>query len=96
MKTLANDNSDLREQLDKVRGQLVETRRAAKSGPGTDDVSSKVGEGEIAKKGAEREQSGKGGSCDGEKVDVYRAQIKDLQKRIAQLQEVTELSIRQN
>ena len=86
---LAAENSDLREQLDRVRGQLVKARNATKTATVKDSCHGKgrVSGGEGGKGGGEREV-GRGDSGEGGKVEVYRAQIKDLNKRLAQLEEV--------
>lgn len=79
---LAADNSDLREQLERVRGQLVEARNAAKTTT-LAAVTSQSHEEE-----RERREDNSNDSSEAGKMDVYKAQIKDLNKRLAQLQEV--------
>lgn len=79
---LAADNSDLREQLERVRGQLVEARNATK----TTTMAAATSKGN-EEEGVKREDNSNDSSENG-KTEVYRAQIKDLNKRLAQLQEV--------
>ena len=79
---LAADNSDLREQLERVRGQLVEARNAAKTTT-LAAVTSQSHEEE-----REKREDNSNDSSEAGKMDVYKAQIKDLNKRLAQLQEV--------
>ena len=86
---LATENSDLRDQLKRVKGQLVEAQNRNKTpsknkSQHTQDIS-------VGDKGGGREGEGEGVNGDageGGKVDLYKAQIKDLNKRLTQLQEV--------
>lgn len=95
MRGMANDNSDLREQLDKVRGQLVEARKATKSSPGRNDDPTGAEEEEMKEKGGETNKNTKNiyYSSGEEGVEVHKAQIKDLEKLITQLQEVRTQSL---
>lgn len=79
---LAADNSDLREQLERVRGQLVEARNATK----TTTMAAATSKGNEEERGKREDNSND--SSENGKTEVYRAQIKDLNKRLAQLQEV--------
>lgn len=85
---LAADNSDLREQLERVRGQLVQTHNTTKTATVTAPM--KDGNQGTSNKGEEGKKEGQEGdnSGDGGKIEVYKAQVKDLNKRLAQLQEV--------
>ena len=89
MQGLAADNSDLREQLERLRGQLVEARKAAKSTQSRDDGPSKGGtkveEGKEAGDGSDPREDA---SSEAGKLDMYKAQLKDLNRRVAKLQEV--------
>ena len=89
-KGLAADNSDLRDQLKRVRGQLVEAQKNAKA-PSKNESPQEQNIGSRNKGGGESGREGEGVNDDfGEegRVEVYKAQIKDLNKRLSQLQEV--------
>ena len=81
------DNSDLREQLDRVRVQLVEAEKASTTAAAADEDRQQTTCVEGGDRGEVREK-GRGDSGEGGKVEVYKAQIRDLTSRLAQLQEV--------
>ena len=89
------DNSDLREQLDGVRVQLVEAEKASTKAAAADEDKQQTtcadggDRGEVREKGrGDRGEKGRGDSGEGGKVEVYKAQIRDLTSRLAKLQEV--------
>lgn len=86
---LAADNTELREKLDKMRGRLAEARNNSAATGTTEkdgELSSVKGGGESEKEKEKVEV--KNDSDDSDKLEVCRAQIKDLKKRLAQQQEV--------
>ena len=79
--------------MDKLRGQLLQARNAIKenSTPETDEKLSGVKqEGNGRNEGGGKEGDLKSDSSDSEsgRLEVYKGQVKDLKKRLAQLQEV--------
>ena len=88
-KGLAADNSDLRDQLKRVRGQLVEAQKNNKIPSKNESAQEQnAGSGNKGGEGGKSVDGVNGDSGEGGRVELYKAQIKDLNKRLAQLQEV--------
>ena len=84
---LASDNTELREQLEKMRGQLVEARSRAREGG---DASGNIKESSdmTQMENGREEKRNCDDSVNSGKLDMYKAQINDLKKQLVHLQEV--------
>ena len=87
-KKLSNDNSLLKEELEEVRGQLLRAQKATARQHAQNDHDSRAKEegGEVEGRKVTVVEGGT--SEGGMSVEVYKAQIADLTRRLTQLQKV--------